>query len=186
MKDFRANIEFVDPESITPYANNTKKHPTEQVDKIAAQIHKFGFDQPIVVDRNRVIIKGHGRREAALRLGLKEVPVIIADLDEYEAMAARIADNKVAESEWEEDILKFEFGTLERNGMDMSLTGFDEDELKKLMKEAEESGSSTPSQSKPAETEQQYIVAIDCKDESEMQQIFDEMQSRGFQCRLIT
>jgi ParB-like chromosome segregation protein Spo0J len=131
----KLEIVWMAPEQLTPYVKNSKAHPTEQVDKIAGQIAAFGFDQPIVVDRDRVIIKGHGRREAAIRLGLKEVPVVISTLDEYQAMAARIGDNKVAEAPWDNDMLKFEFGTLEAQGMDLpEVTGFDPSEVETIMK----------------------------------------------------
>ena len=76
MKAFDPRIEWRDPATLTPYSNNAKTHPTEQIDKIAASIASFGFDQPIVVDTDGVIIKGHGRREASLRLGLDQVPVL--------------------------------------------------------------------------------------------------------------
>lgn len=130
----KIKVLFMGPDEITPYIQNTKKHPQEQIDKIAGQIANFGFDQPIVVDKDRVIIKGHGRREAALQLGLKKVPVIVAsDLSRSEANAARIADNRVAQSDWDVDMLKLEFGALLEDEFDMDLTGFDDDELAKIM-----------------------------------------------------
>lgn len=123
---YKAELEWRDIESITPYVNNIKKHPTEQIDKIAGAIAEFGFDQPIVVDGDGVIIKGHGRREAALRLGLKKVPVIVrTDLTPAQVKAARIADNKVAESDWDIDALKLEFDALQDLDYDQDLTGFD-------------------------------------------------------------
>lgn len=122
MKDFKPEILYLNPEQLVPYVKNAKVHSNEQVDKIAGQIAAFGFDQPIVVDANHVIIKGHGRREAALRLGLQQVPVIVQELDEYQAMAARIADNKVAESPWDPEMLKFELGTLQTHDFDLKLT----------------------------------------------------------------
>lgn len=137
VETFQAQVEYRDPEKLTPYANNAKVHSTEQVDNIAAQIHRMGFDQPIVVDQFGVIIKGHGRREAALRLGLKRVPVIVrGDLDEHEAIAARIADNKVAEGQkYDEEKLRFDLGTLERNEFDMKLLAMDEGTIADLLKE---------------------------------------------------
>lgn len=134
MKEFKPEIFWLDPSELTPYANNSKKHTTEQLDEIAGQISRFGFDQPIVVDKQRVIIKGHGRREAAIRLRLKAVPVIFQDLSEHEAMAARIADNKVAsKTGFDMDKLAFDMGTLERNKFDLKFTGFDKDEIKKMI-----------------------------------------------------
>lgn len=84
-------------DKVIPYSNNTKLHPADQVKAIASSIKKFDWDQPIVVDKDGVIIKGHGRRLAAISLGLKQVPVLIRDdLNKTEVMAARLADNHVA------------------------------------------------------------------------------------------
>jgi ParB-like chromosome segregation protein Spo0J len=138
-KNWDPKIEFRDPKLITPYANNTKKHPTEQVDKIAAQIAANGFTQPIVVDASGVVIAGHGRLAAARRLNLSKVPVIVADhLDEMEVKAARIADNKVAESEWDFDMLRFEMGSLHLREFDMSLTAFELDDVARFLKPVEQ------------------------------------------------
>jgi len=71
-KKFEPSVEWRDPQSLIPYINNAKTHPPEQIVKIAASIAEFGFDQPIVLDGQGVVIKGHGRREASLKLGLKE------------------------------------------------------------------------------------------------------------------
>lgn len=130
MKQFDGRIEWRDPNLLTPYSNNAKTHPRNQVDKIASSIASFGFDQPIVVDGDGVIIKGHGRREASLRLGLAKVPVLVRDdLSLSEIRAARIADNKTAESLWDEEMLRLEFGVLSEEDFDLSLTGFDLDEV---------------------------------------------------------
>ena len=126
----------INPENLIPYVKNSKVHTPEQIDLIAGQISSYGFDQPIVVDKNHVIIKGHGRREAALKLGLKEVPVIVAEhLDEYQAMAARIADNKIAETSWDNDLLKFDLGTLQNQEFELEKLGFDIDSLNLIMNE---------------------------------------------------
>lgn len=131
-------LEWKSPEDITPYARNTKKHPTEQIDKIASQIHEIGFTQPIVVDKDYVVIAGHGRLEAARRLALKKVPVVVADhLDEFQVKAARIADNKVAESEWDFEMLRFELGSLDLRGFNMALTGFELEDVAKFLQEPE-------------------------------------------------
>ena len=100
--DLKDDVEIRSLDSVIPYGENPKEHPTEQVDKIASSIQRFGWDQPIVVDAEGTIIKGHGRYQAAQKLGLDEVPIIEqADLSEAQARAARIADNKTAESEWD-------------------------------------------------------------------------------------
>lgn len=128
------NIEQRTPQSLTPYLKNAKIHTTEQIDRIAGQIAAFGFDQPIVVDKNGVIIKGHGRREAAIRLNLPFVPVVVAEhLDEYQAMAARIADNKVAQTGFDNELLRFDVHTLDSHNFDLNLTGMDQAGLDILM-----------------------------------------------------
>jgi len=126
----KLKIEWRNPSEITPYHNNPKKHPDRQLDKIASSIAEFKFDQPIVVDAKGVIIKGHGRREAAIRIGLNLVPVIARDdLSPAQVKAARIADNKTAESEWDFELLQDEIALLKDEGFDLSLTGFDMEEL---------------------------------------------------------
>lgn len=113
-------------EDITPYEMNVKKHDIAQVSGIANAIRRFGFDQPIVVDRNGVIIKGHGRRLAAIELGMKTVPVWHRkDLTVEEARASRLADNRVAQSDIDTEMLRTELSTME-----IDMTGiFDEKEL---------------------------------------------------------
>ena len=130
MSDLHDRIERLSPDAVIPYANNAKEHPDEQVKKIASSIKNYGWDQPIVVDGDNEIIKGHGRLQAAELLGLDEVPVIRRDdLTDAEAKAARIADNKTAESPWNNDLLGTELALLEDQPIDMDTLGFDEDEL---------------------------------------------------------
>jgi len=119
-KPFEAAVEWCDPQSLIPYANNTKTHPPDQIARIAASIAAFGFDQPIVIDERRVIIKGHGRYLASLQLGLQKVPVVVrTDLTPAEVKAARIADNKSAESPWDEELLRLELQSLEEHDFDL-------------------------------------------------------------------
>jgi len=115
---------------IVPYGENPKEHPQEQVDKIASSIQRFGWDQPIVVDGGGTIIKGHGRYQAAQKLGLEEVPVIEQpDLSDAEARAARIADNRVAESDWDDDLLAVELELLDESDVPTEVTGMGDGEV---------------------------------------------------------
>lgn len=110
---------------IIPYEKNAKKHPKKQVEQIAASIREFGFNQPIVVDKNNVIIVGHGRFEAAKLLGLDEVPAIQLDLTEQQAKSYRLADNKLNETDWDMELVIEELKTLDENYLELS--GFDAD-----------------------------------------------------------
>lgn len=118
------NIQETSVAEITPYSKNAKKHPKDQIKKIAASIQRFGFRQPIVADKNGVIIIGHGRFEAAKELGMTSVPVTIADdLTDGEISALRLADNKLNESEWDMELVNMELGELDAELKE--LTGFE-------------------------------------------------------------
>ena len=111
---------------LKPYDKNAKKHG-KNVDWIANSIKEFGFNQPIVIDEQGVIICGHGRYFASKKLGLKQVPTYTPeDLSEEQVKAYRLADNKVAEADWDFGLLKDEMIDLD---FDMSDFGFDLSEL---------------------------------------------------------
>lgn len=120
-------VELVSIHAITLYEKNAKEHPEAQVEKIANSIKAFGFNQPIVVDMNRVIIVGHGRYLAAQKLGMLEVPVIAVDIGEDGANAYRLADNKLNESEWDMKLVIDELKTMDEAMIE--LTGFSKDLL---------------------------------------------------------
>ena len=138
MTEFHDDVEVVDADVLIPYTNNAKEHPEEQVKKIASSIKNYGWDQPIVVDGEHEIIKGHGRLQAAELLGLEQVPVITrTDLTDAEKKASRIADNKTAESAWIDEALETEVDILaEDEAIDMDSLGFDDEELDSLIGEA--------------------------------------------------
>src|SRR3972149_2662604 len=125
---------------LVPYARNPRPHSEEQVVQIAASIAEFGFTNPILVDTKAGIIAGHGRLLAARKLGLAEVPVIVLDhLSETQRRAYCIADNRLAlGGGWDDELLAAELSELEREGVDLGLTGFSDAELEALL--AEERG----------------------------------------------
>jgi hypothetical protein len=122
-------VEMRDPRSLTPYIKNNKVHTQAEVDQLAGLISAFGFDQPIVIDSAGVIVKGHKRREAALQLGLKIVPVVVSDKDEYQNMANRLADNFSVGGAFDMDKIAFDVGTLQRNNVDLRLTAMSADTM---------------------------------------------------------
>lgn len=112
MKELK--IELWPIERVKPYEKNVKIHDKKQVEKIAESIKSFGWDQPIVVDKDGVIIKGHGRTLAAKSLGLEKVPVLVRDdLSPDEVKAARVADNRVAMGDIDTELLQKELGEIE-------------------------------------------------------------------------
>lgn len=126
-----ADVETVPVDELIPYHNNPKLHPEEQVDKIASSIKEYGFTQPIVIDGDNGIIIGHGRVQAAEKLGLEKVPAIRReDLTEQEVKALRLADNRVAESGWDEEALSTELEIIDFNEVE---TGFDMQEIEELV-----------------------------------------------------
>ena len=132
MPELHDRVERVSRDELIPYGNNPKEHPKEQVNKIASSIKNYGWDQPIVVDGDGEIIKGHGRLQAAEKLGLDEVPVIWReDLTDAEAKAARIADNKASESSYNDDVLATELAMLD--DFSAESLGFDQSEIDDLL-----------------------------------------------------
>jgi DNA modification methylase len=128
-------IEIADINSIQPYINNPRKLKDSAIDKVAMSIKEYGFRQPIVVDANRIIVVGHTRYRASKKLGLKEVPITIAEnLTQEQINAYRIADNRTnEEAEWDLELLKTEIKELELADFNLDLTGFDEDQLNNML-----------------------------------------------------
>src|SRR5262249_44570813 len=123
--------------SIRPYENNPR-HNDDAVEAVAASIREFGFRQPIVVDDQGVIIVGHTRYKAALKLGLERVPVHVATgLTPAQVKAYRIADNQTATlSQWNLDLLPLELAELQKLNFDLDLTGFSTEDLLRLTEPA--------------------------------------------------
>jgi ParB-like chromosome segregation protein Spo0J len=117
--------------SLAPYARNSRTHSDEQVAQIAASIKEWGFTNPVLIEPDGGIIAGHGRVMAAQRLGLDEVPCVIADgWTVAQKRAYVIADNKLAlNAGWDNELLAVEFGEIAELGFDLDLTGFSAEEL---------------------------------------------------------
>ena len=121
---------------LIPYPNNPRKHPEEQILALMKAITEFGFDQPIVMGVDGVIIKGHGRHIAAQRLGMAFVPVVVKTVTANEARLLRVSDNEVVSGDWDYHALKQETNALFDAGMSLELTGFSMKELNDLPDEA--------------------------------------------------
>ena len=128
-------IEQIQLATLIPYINNSRTHSDEQVAQIAASIKEFGFNNPILVDRDSGIIAGHGRLQAARKLGLTEVPCVrLEHLTETQRKAYIIADNRLAlNAGWDNELLTIELNELLADGFALEILGFDSEELKTLL-----------------------------------------------------
>ena len=123
-------------DEIAPYKKNAKKHDKTQINNVAESIRQYGFVQPIVVDKDGVIVIGHCRYEAAKALGMKDVPcVCVDDLTEEQVKALRIVDNKSNESEWDFDLLKDELPELDLSAFDFDFGIEDEEEEPEIVED---------------------------------------------------
>lgn len=129
------HIERWPTEKLVPYARNARTHSEEQVAQIAASIVEFGFTNPILAGSDGVIVAGHGRLAAAQKLGLDTVPVVVLDhLTPTQRRALIIADNRIAENAgWDDAMLRIELQSLQEDGFNLDITGFDADALAEIM-----------------------------------------------------
>ena len=129
------HIERWPTEKLVPYARNARTHSEEQVAQIAASIVEFGFTNPILAGSDGVIVAGHGRLAAAQKLGLDTVPVVVLDhLTSTQRRALIIADNRIAENAgWDDAMLRIELQSLQEDGFNLDITGFDADALAEIM-----------------------------------------------------
>lgn len=121
--------------ALLPYVSNSRDHPDEQVDYVISLILQFGFTSPVLVDPDGEIIAGHCRVMALRKMGYDFVPVIVArGWSEEQKRAYVIADNRSSEmGAWNDDLLAVELGKLAETDFDLSLTGFDDDELSRIL-----------------------------------------------------
>ena len=123
-------IKHVNVKDIKPYPQNAKKHDERQIENVALSIQKYGWKQPLVIDKDGTVVIGHCRLLAAEKLGLEEVPVIVADdLTEEEIRQLRIVDNKSNESEWDYEMLQAEFEEVDLEGFDFDFPVFEYDNI---------------------------------------------------------
>jgi len=165
-----------------PYAKNPRTHSPEQIDKIARSIQAFGFTNPILVDENDGILAGHGRLREAQQLGLPQVPVIpLTGLSEDQKKLYVIADNRIAlDAGWDEELLASELAELATDDVDLSLSGFDEEELEAIL-----SGSDgeAPDGMKP--TDPKLGVFVTCTSLKHQKKCLTLLAGYGYECRAV-
>ena len=172
------NIVYKSIKQLKPYKKNAKKHPKEQIEQIANSIKEFGFTQPVVIDKNNCVVAGHGRILGAKKAGLKQVPtVMLEDLTEEQIKAYRLVDNKLNESDWDWELADEELIQLLESDIDMTLFGFDDimsDEEQEKKKKVE------------FEIKEKYEVHIICKDEKQMEEVYNKTKGMGIDCKLVS
>lgn len=124
-------IEQIKVDDLIPYVRNARTHSTEQIAQIAGSIKEFGFNNPILIDKDNGVIAGHGRLAAARKLNLESVPCVrLEHLTDAQRKAYILADNKIAtNSEWDRDLLRVELEELHQDQFKIDLIGFDANEL---------------------------------------------------------
>lgn len=166
-------------EKVKPYDKNPRNNE-DAVESTANSIREFGWQQPIVVDTDGIIIVGHTRLKAAKKLKLEQVPVTVAEnLTDEQVKAYRLADNKTSElAEWDENMLASELEELKDLDFDMSEFGFEElDELDPQPKDEN---------TDPAPIDDKTVIIIESDSEEELEQYFEKLVEEGYPCRLST
>lgn len=161
---------------LKPYSRNRNKHPVEQIKRLAKLIEAHGLRHPIIVSTlSGEVIAGNGRLEALKLLGAKEIPVDYQEFTDADAeYTFSVSDNAVAL--WAElDLSGINADIPDLGPFDIELLGIKDFTL-------------DPSQDEPIKEQhdsQQFIVTVQCKDETDMSIIYDEMARRGYECKLI-
>lgn len=169
---------------LTPYAKNSRTHSDAQIDQVAASIREWGFTSPVLIDDKNMILAGHGRVMAAKKLGMPEVPVIVArNWTAAQKRAYVIADNKLAlNAGWDSELLALELQDLSGIEFDVEKTGFEGDELDALLGDIqpqEDTGKD------PAALATKYLLMIEVASEADQAALFDELQSRVLNIKVM-
>lgn len=169
---------------LTPYAQNSRTHSSEQINQIAFSVEEFGFTNPILIDEQNKIIAGHCRALAASKLGLDEVPCIILEgLTEVQKKAYVIADNSLAlNAEWDLPMLQLEVDSLISNDFDINILGLD----LSLLDDFDEQEGDSEAVDFSDSYESRLSVMCECKTEAEQQKVFDMLSKKGYECKILS
>lgn len=162
--EMKLKIEYRKVSDLLPYARNARTHSEAQVSQLAASIKEFGFNNPVAIDADGMILCGHGRVMAAQKLGLTEVPTVcLSHLSATQKKAYILADNKLAlNAGWDNDMLKVELEDLKFSNFDLDLVGFSTEELDEIMNQEEE----------PEVEDDDYTVAVPQEPKAKLGEIY--------------
>lgn len=168
---------------LKPYRNNAKIHTEKQIKQIIHSIKEFGFNDPIACDEKGIIIEGHGRYEAAKKIGMKTIPtIILSGLTSKQKKAYILAHNKLTmDTGFDIEILNKELNTIENSGIDMSAFGFDvigDIDIDEMFKEVEK-------EKRLQAKNKTYEIIVVCDNEKQMVNRMKRLESRGWQCKEV-
>lgn len=169
------NVEMMEIKDIKPFERNAKKHDEKQIKNVMESIKQFGFAQPLVVDKDNVLIIGHCRLIASKRLKLDKVPVVKMDeLTQEQVDKLRLLDNKLNESEWDFDLLNEDIPTLDFSDFDIDW-GLPEEQEEKQKEER-----------KDVNYNESISVVIECANDEEAEETFTKLSEMGYSCKIST
>lgn len=183
--DDQLAAEWVDPASLVPWNRNPRRNAAA-VAAVAKSIERFGFGTPVLARlADRVVIAGHTRQAAALKLGLPLIPVRFLDLDEAEAHALALADNRLGElSEWDPDVLVDVLREMEAEATQIDDLGWSVEELARMLDEAGAGDAGAGAEPKDlSATVGTFCVLVTCDDERHQRAILEQLDEEGLQCR---
>jgi len=178
-------VEQIPTEKLIPYARNAKKHDAAQVSKLAGSIREFGFNNPVLIDKDNGIIAGHGRVLAAQSLALESVPCIrLGHLSDTQRRAYILADNRLAEigGGWDEELLGLELADLRELDFNLDLMGFGAEDIVGLDLGDEPKTSDADN----VKIVSCFEVVAECQHEEEQNMVYNILNERGIKCRLAT
>ena len=182
-------VQYMDPKDLIPYKKNARRHGSE-IEILCNNIreHKFDEAHAITVDKNHVIICGHGRRLAAMKLGMTSVPVVVRDdLDIRQVKSYRLSDNKISDmSGWDFDFLDEELMELDDMGIDMTQFGFEDMSVFEEPKESEVEQTDDPKDEPDVGSEPQktFKLVVICSDGADLQNLYEELTEKGYKCHM--
>jgi len=182
--DEKVKIEFVEVADLIPDARNSRTHSEAQIAAIAGSIAEFRWTSPILINGKNKILSGHARVLAARKLGIEKAPCVrLTHLTEAQERAYVIADNRLAEfgSGWDAEILKIEVDELKRLDFDFKKIGWDEPELEIILNPKDKINSSPEVKIKT-----QWLIIVECKDESEQIKILEKCLAEGWNCKAMS
>ena len=170
-------ITYRNTAELIPYARNARTHSEEQVAQLAASIKEFGFNAPIAVDDDSMVLCGHGRLLAARKLGMETVPTVcLAHLSKTQKKAYILADNRLAmNAGWDDELLKLEIADLSEADFPLETLGFDDMELDAFLNPEEASVTEPEDEAQGGG----LTVTVSCADADEQSALYAELKNRG-------